>query len=107
MGRVAIKIRLSSVMRNQISVSRDFMDSVAEQVARPRVKDVEILIISSGAVAIGFKAMRISSNSNDSPMRQAASALGQRILMEELSECFQRHGMIVGQVLTILDNNLD
>ena len=46
-GRVVVKIGSSSIMRNQTSISRDFMDSVAEQVARLREMgyDVQSLAI--------------------------------------------------------------
>ncbi len=106
-GRVVIKIGSSSVMRNQSTISRDFMDSVAEQVARLREEGIEVLIVSSGAVAIGLKAMKVNPNPNDIPIRQAASAVGQGILMKEWGECFQRHGMVVGQILMTLDNYSD
>ena len=94
-------------MRNQTSISRDFMDSVAEQVARLREMGMEVLIVSSGAIAIGLKAMKVKPKPNEIPIRQAASAVGQSILMKEWGECFQRHGMLVGQVLMTLDNYSD
>ena len=106
-GRVVVKIGSSSIMRNQTSISRDFMDSVAEQVARLKEMGIEVLIVSSGAIAIGLKAMKVKPKPNEIPIRQAASAVGQGILMKEWSECFQRHGMIVGQVLMTLDNYSD
>lgn len=106
-GRVVVKIGSSSIMRSQTSISRDFMDSVAEQVARLREMGIEVLIVSSGAIAIGLKAMKVRPKPNEIPIRQAASAVGQGILMKEWSECFQRHGMIVGQVLMTLDNYSD
>ena len=40
-GRVVVKIGSSSIMRSQTSISRDFMDSVAEQVARLREMGIE------------------------------------------------------------------
>lgn len=106
-GRVVVKIGSSSIMRNQTSISRDFMDSVAEQVARLREMGIEVLIVSSGAIAIGLKAMKVKPKPHEIPIRQAASAVGQGILMKEWSECFQRHGMLVGQVLMTLDNYSD
>ena len=106
-GRVVVKIGSSSIMRNQTSISRDFMDSVAEQVARLREMGIEVLIVSSGAIAIGLKAMKVKPKPNEIPIRQAASAVGQGILMKEWGECFQRHGMLVGQVLMTLDNYSD
>lgn len=94
-------------MRGESSISRDFMDSVAEQVARLRAMGVEVLIVSSGAIPIGLKAMGVRPKPNEIPIRQAASAVGQGILMREWGDCFQRHGLTVGQVLMTLDNYSD
>lgn len=102
-GRVVVKIGSSSIMRTPTAISRDFMDSVAEQVRRLKDMGMEVMIVSSGAVAIGLKAMKVKPKPNEMPVRQAAASVGQGILMKEWSECFQRHGLIVGQILMTLD----
>lgn len=105
--RIVVKIGSSSIMRSRSMVSRDFMDSVAEQIGRLRADGKEVLVVSSGAVAIGLKAMGVTPKPNEIPIRQAAASVGQGILMREWSECFARHGMLVGQVLLTMDDYSD
>ncbi|MDO5853544.1 MAG: glutamate 5-kinase [Thermoplasmata archaeon] len=101
--RVVVKIGSSSIVRPK-SISRDFMDSVAEQVGRLRAEGKEVLVVSSGAIAIGLKAMKVTPKPKEIPIRQAAASVGQGILMKEWGDCFSRHGMIVGQVLLTMDD---
>ena len=102
-GRVVIKIGSSSIMRNGSRISRDFMDSVAEQVRFLKDSGVEVLIVSSGAIALGLRAMGVVPKPNEIPIRQAAASVGQGLLMQEWSDSFQRNGMIVGQILMTMD----
>ncbi len=103
-SRVVVKIGSSSIMGSEDLVSRGFMDSVASQVGRLRAEGKEVLIVSSGAVAIGLKVLEAVPKPNEIPIRQAASAVGQSVLMREWGECFRRHGMLVGQVLLTMDD---
>lgn len=105
--RVVIKIGSSSIMRNGSRVSRDFMDSVAEQVKRLRDLGKEVLIVSSGAIPLGLKSMGVTPKPHEMPIRQAAASVGQGILMREWSDCFQRYGMLVGQILMTMDTYSD
>mgnify|MGYP002626002622 CR=1 FL=1 len=100
--RVVVKIGTTSLIRDG-AVSSDFMDSVAEQVARLRDEGREVMIVTSGAIGIGLKAMGVRPKPNEMPIRQAAASVGQGILMQRWSESFQRHGMLVAQVLLTLD----
>lgn len=102
--RIVVKIGSSSIMRSKKAISRDFMDSVAEQISRLRAEGKEVLVVSSGAVAIGLKAMGVTPKPKEIPIRQAAASVGQGILMKEWGECFQRHGLTVGQVLLTMEN---
>ncbi len=106
-SRVVVKIGSSSIMRNGSRVSRDFMDSVAEQVKRLRDSGVEVLIVSSGAIPLGLKSMGVVPKPHEIPIRQAAASVGQGMLMREWGESFQRHGLIVGQILMTMDTYSD
>ncbi len=106
-GRVVVKIGSSSIMRNGSKVSRDFMDSVAEQVKALRDEGIEVLIVSSGAIPLGLKSMGVVPKPNEVPIRQAAASVGQGILMREWGDCFQRYGLLVGQILMTMDTYSD
>ncbi len=102
--RIVVKIGSSSIMGSESVVSRGFMDSVAEQVARLREEGREVLIVSSGAIPLGLKSMGVVPNPNDVPIRQAAASVGQSILMREWSDSFQKYGLLVGQVLLTMED---
>lgn len=106
-GRVVIKIGTSSLMQNGTSVSSSFMDSVAEQVRCLRDEGKEVLIVTSGAIGIGLKAMGVKPKPKEIPIRQAAASVGQSILMQKWAESFQKQGMVVAQILMTLDTYSD
>lgn len=105
--RVVIKIGTTSLMQGRKTISIDFMDSVAEQVRALKDEGKEVLIVTSGAIGVGLRAMKVNANPNDIPIRQAAASVGQSILMQRWADSFQRQGMIVGQVLMSLDTYSD
>ncbi|MBE6522830.1 MAG: glutamate 5-kinase [Thermoplasmata archaeon] len=105
--RVVIKIGTTSLMQGRRTISIDFMDSVAEQVRALKDEGKEVLIVTSGAIGVGLRAMKVNANPNDIPIRQAAASVGQSILMQRWADSFQRQGMIVGQILMSLDTYSD
>ena len=105
--RVVIKIGTTSLMQGRKTISIDFMDSVAEQVRALKDEGKEVLIVTSGAIGVGLRAMKVQANPNDIPIRQAAASVGQSILMQRWADSFQRQGMVVGQILMSLDTYSD
>ncbi|MBR6205373.1 MAG: glutamate 5-kinase [Candidatus Methanomethylophilaceae archaeon] len=100
--RVVVKIGTTSLIKDG-AVSKEFMDSVAEQVFRLREEGRQVLIVTSGAIGIGLKAMGAKPKPNEMPIRQAAASVGQSILMQRWSESFQRYGILVAQILMTFD----
>ncbi len=105
--RVVVKIGTTSLMQGRKTISIDFMDSVAEQVRALKEEGKEVLIVTSGAIGVGLRAMKVQANPNDIPIRQAAASVGQSILMQRWADSFQRQGLIVGQILMSLDTYSD
>lgn len=103
-GRVVIKVGTSSITMGGSTPSSDFMDRVAEQVAAIKEKGIEVLIVSSGAVGIGLKAMNAKPKPNEIPIKQAAASVGQGILMQKWNDSFQKFGLNVAQILISMDD---
>jgi glutamate 5-kinase len=61
------------------------------------------VLVSSGAVAAGWPALRLARRPRDVPGLQAAAAVGQSLLMEQYAALFKRRGLVVGQVLLTKD----
>ena len=102
-GTVVVKVGTSSITRGGRTVSTEFMDSVAEQVRKVRETGRKVLLVTSGAIGVGLAAMDAHPKPREIPIRQAAAAVGQSILMQRWSESFQKQGIVIAQILLTLD----
>ena len=78
--------------------------TIADQVVALRQKDVEIVIVSSGAIALGIGRLKLSARPTELPGLQAAAAVGQSRLMQMWEHAFGAHGVEIGQVLLTHDD---
>jgi len=101
--RIVIKVGTTTITQGSSKASKDMMDSIAKQVRDLKAQGKEILIVTSGAIGIGLKAMKVKPNPNDILMRQAASSVGQSILMQKWNESFQVQGILAAQILLTMD----
>lgn len=102
-GRLVVKVGTSSITMGGSTASSDFMDSVARQVRSLKDSGKEVLIVTSGAIGIGLKALNVVPKPNEIPIKQAAASVGQSILMQKWNDSFQRYGITVAQILMTLD----
>ena len=82
------------------------MSSLVDQISDLRINGVEVLLVSSGAVASGRSELcGMQSRKLDSvEERQLYSAVGQAKLINRYFDLFREHGIVVGQVLTMKEN---
>lgn len=80
-------------------VARTWLSAFAADVARLRARGQQVLVVSSGAVALGRPRLGLSGRSLTLPEKQAAAAAGQSVLMRAWEEAFEPHGASVAQVL--------
>jgi glutamate 5-kinase len=58
-----------------------------------------VVLVTSGAVASGFRALGLAKPPKEIRVKQAAAAIGQSLLMGHYARAFAAHGLTVGQVL--------
>lgn len=85
-------------------VRRDWLDSVADDVAALKARGVEVVIVTSGAVACGREHLGLVGRPLKLEEKQAAAATGQIRLAHAYQETLARHGITVAQVLLTLDD---
>ena len=90
-NRIAVKIGSNVLARKDGTLDVTRMSALVDQVAELHKNGVEIVLISSGAVASGRSELK---------QRQLFSAVGQAKLINRYYELFREHGIAVGQVLT-------
>ncbi|MCB1591950.1 MAG: glutamate 5-kinase [Alphaproteobacteria bacterium] len=85
------------------TVNKPWMESLAHDVAGLMEKGVKVVIVSSGGVALGRKALGISAEISPGSIRldqkQAASAVGQYHMFNGYYNAFQKFGVTAAQVL--------
>jgi len=78
--------------------------AIADQVATLVAKDIEVVIVSSGAIALGVRALGLAQRPHEMPQLQAAAAVGQNRLMQQWQHAFAAHERTIGQVLLTHDD---
>ena len=98
--RLAVKIGSNVLTRKDGTLDVTRMSALVDQVAELHKSGVEIVLVSSGAVASGRSEIRPSRKLDSVDQRQLFSAVGQAKLINRYYELFREHGIAVGQVLT-------
>ena len=102
--KIAVKIGSNVLTRADGSLDITRMSALVDQISQIHKKGVEIVMVSSGAVASGRSVMGISKKLDIVDQRQLFSAVGQAKLINHYYELFREHGIVVGQVLTTKEN---
>ena len=103
-NRIVIKIGSALVTDEKDgTIAQDWLNSVAKDVVELINQDKEVLIVSSGAIALGRKGVGISSKNRPSSiplkLKQAAAALGQVKLSRAFADSFTPHNIKTALVL--------
>ncbi len=85
-------------------IRRAWLDALCEDIHRCRARGQEVLIVSSGAVAVGRRHLRLTGRSLRLEEKQAAAATGQIRLAHAYLEALGRHGITVAQILLTPDD---
>ena len=104
MKRIAVKIGSNVLTREDGTLDVTRMSALVDQVAALRRKGIQVVLISSGAVASGRSELSIGRHMDSVDQRQLFSAIGQAKLINRYYELFRDHHITVGQVLTMKEN---
>ena len=104
MKRIAVKIGSNVLTRKDGTLDITRMSALVDQVAELYHAGMEIVLISSGAVASGRSEVKVGKKLDSVSARQLYSAVGQAKLINRYYELFREHGLKCGQVLTTKEN---
>lgn len=107
-GAKRIVIKIGSALVADIERGRaksEWMNALAIDIAALHAEGKEIIIVSSGAVALGRKLVNVGIEALDLSEKQAAAAAGQPLLMQAWANAFASHDIKVAQLLLTLDDS--
>src|SRR5579862_8738761 len=85
-------------------IRRDWLAALVEDIACCRARGQEVLIVSSGAVAVGRRHLGLTGRNLKLEEKQAAAASGQIRLAHAYQEALGKHGIAVAQILLTPDD---
>ena len=101
--RVVIKVGSALLVeRSTGRVNRSWLESLADDVAALRARGQEVVVVSSGAIALGRRELGLAAGKLKLEESQAAAAVGQIRLAHAWKEVLEHRGFTVAQVLLTL-----
>ena len=106
--RLVLKIG-SSLLVNESTgqVKNTWLNALADDILAARERGQQVIIVTSGAVAVGRRAMGLPAGKLLLPQKQAAAAVGQIRLAHYYQEVLAERGLKVAQILLTLDDSED
>src|ERR1700744_1490454 len=101
--RVVVKIG-SALLVGEAGANAHRLAAFAADVARLRARGQQVLVVSSGAVALGRRRLALTRRALTLPEKQAAPAAGQSGLMRAWEEALEPHGVAAAQILLTRDD---
>jgi len=97
--RVVVKVGSSSLTTRHGGLDEVRLNELVQVIAARMQADVEVVLVSSGAIAAGLAPLGLQSRPTDLATQQAAASVGQSLLVAQYSSAFSEHKITVGQVL--------
>ena len=104
MKKITIKIGSNVLTRTDGTLDITRMSSLVDQIAKLHKSGIEIVMVSSGAVASGRSIVRVNKKMDVVDQRQLFSTVGQAKLINHYYDLFREKDIVVGQVLTTKEN---
>jgi glutamate 5-kinase len=105
--KLVIKIG-SNVLTNQQGLPDiERIEQLSNQIALLKNQGINIILVSSGAVASGRSMVKLPTKMNPIAERQVLASLGQVKLMQIYAEMFYKHGLLVSQILVTKEDFRD
>lgn len=100
--RIVIKIGSALLVDRKTGLKSAWLNSVCADIAKLRAQKIDVLVVSSGAIALGRTVLGLPAGALKLEESQAAAAVGQIALARAWSESLSRDDIVAGQILLTL-----
>lgn len=102
--KIVVKVGTSSITSDDGKLNIEFMKNVAYQISQLQKLNKQVIIVSSGSIGVGIEMLKLGYRPREIPIRQAAAAVGQSVLMQEWRKAFDDYDLDVAQILLSYDS---
>jgi glutamate 5-kinase len=107
MRRIVVKLGTNVIIRPDGKVALGSLCSLVEQIAAVRSRGIDVLVVTSAAIALGVERLGWTERPKALEQMQACAAIGQSRLMALYDDAFDRLGCRIAQVLLTEDDFRD
>jgi glutamate 5-kinase len=97
--RIVVTLGTRALLANAHEIDRERLGRRLEELLRARAAGCSVLLVSSGAIGLGWPRLGYAGRPTTIPQLQAAAAVGQSHLMQQYIDLLQPHGVHAAQVL--------
>jgi glutamate 5-kinase len=105
--RIVIKMGTNVIMRDDGAPAIGLVYGIVESAVNVLRSGRQVLIVSSGAIGLGAKSLRLEKSPTELALKQACAAVGQSRLMSMYRDAFRHFNVITAQVLLTEDDFLN
>lgn len=105
--RIVVKVGTSTITYSNGKRNFSQIDRLARELSDLQNQGKEMILVTSGAVAVGVDRLGLPKKPNTIPGKQAAAAVGQGVLMHTYEKFFADYGQVVAQVLLTKTESID
>jgi glutamate 5-kinase len=105
--RIVVKIGSSLFYDSKKKLTFGLLKSLCADIAALRKDNKEVVIVTSGAIALGMSILKLGTRPKDLATLQAAAAIGQNELMDVYRAIFRKKAIQCGQVLLTWEDFAD
>lgn len=102
-NRIIIKIGTTSLTDKNGKINKNAIQNLALVLSNIRKQGKEIILVSSGAIAVGSETLNLKERPRDIIGKQVASAVGQGVLMQIYEGFFSKYNQKIAQILLTKD----
>ncbi len=99
MRRLVLKIGTSVLLDDENRISSAKAEDFARQIKAVSEQSVQVIVVSSGAIACGMERVGLKRKPQDIAKKQALASLGQVVLMRMYMDAFAKAGLTASQIL--------
>ena len=102
--RVVVKVGSSSLTTAAGGIDPERLQALVTALAAVRARGVEVVLVSSGAIAAGLAPLGLKRRPKGLAAQQAAASVGQGLLVAQYTAALAAYGVTTGQVLLTVDD---
>jgi glutamate 5-kinase len=105
--RLVVKIGSALLVDRKLGLRQDWLAALALDVVAAKARGTDVVLVSSGSIALGRKVLGLGDGVLTLEQSQAAAAVGQIRLARAYEEVLAPHGITTGQILVTLEDTTD